>query len=270
MEASHLVRAARRHAGVSQRGLAALSGASASTVAAVEAGQRAPSVAMLAGLLDAAGLELGLQPRTPSPCKHLRRYLRLSLVERLYLAVGGRRHPVHDRDCAPWRELWALAARGRVEVVGEAAVGVWAPVVASRPQVRFTPWAGAPGVPATTTLEVLGPLRRAPASLVPVGLLSREAHVATPELMSIRGESRLHGIALQAAARLLHEEGPVDGGARRPAAHRDPQPRKDDHQVRHTKAFGQRRLPEPADRRGWQLDGAVSLAQWLRRYGYPT
>lgn len=273
MDESHLLRAARRYAGLSQRALAARAGVSASTVAALEAGQRAGSVPTVARLLHAAGLELAAVPGTPTPCKHLRQYLKWGLVERLYRAVGGRQHPTRDRSLEAWRGLWQLTGQGRVEVVGAAAVGVWAPVVAARPTVRveaYTPPLWRPGrakVPGLAVVPSAGTVARV---LVPIGFCSRQVWVAAPDVLALDPAYADHSLVLRAAAVLLHEELPVDDAHRRAPAHRDPQPRRDDHVVRHTKAFARLPLPEPADRRGWQLDGQASLAQWLRRRGYPT
>lgn len=268
MEASQLLRTARRRAGLSQRALATRAGVDAATVAAVEAGRRDPSWAALVRLLDAAGLELDVQPRLPAACTHLRRYLRSSIVERVYRAVGGRVHPVHDAQLVAWRELWRLSFHGRVELTGTVAAGAWLPVVATEPQVLFSPFEGASGPPDLCAVEVL-PGRPPGSALVPVGLLSQQLLAATPDVLAW-GADPADRLPLRAAARLLHEAAPVDDGLRRAPAHRDPVPRRDDHQVRHTRAYGQRPLPPPADRRGWRLDGPVSLAQWLRRYGYPT
>ncbi len=133
--------------------------------------------------------------------------------------------------------------------------------------MRFTPWEGC-RTPAVS-LRLLAPLPRSGSVLVPVGLRNREVGVHPPDVVSLQCPDPAGQVALRAAARLLHDAGPVDDGFRRPPAHRDPQPRKDDHQVRHTRRYGQRRLPRETDRRGWQLDGPASLAQWLRGYGYP-
>jgi hypothetical protein len=176
---------------------------------------------------------------------------------------------VLDRRLPAWRDLWALAAHGRVELAGSTAVGVWTPVEPRHVEVRFT--ARRPGacVPGPGEVRVVGPAA-GPARLVPVRLLGRTVHVATPEQLAAQVAEPATAFSLRVAARLLDDEAPADDAHRRPPAHRDPDPRADDHRVQHTKAFGQRPPPPPHDRRGWRLDGPVSLAQWLRRHGYPT
>lgn len=57
-DAGRLLRAARRHAGLTQRELARRAGTSQSVVARVEQGRTDPSTATLARLLAAAGFEL--------------------------------------------------------------------------------------------------------------------------------------------------------------------------------------------------------------------
>lgn len=57
---------ARRRAGLSQRALAAATGISASTIARIEKGRMEPTVALLARLVEACGLELRLSLATPS------------------------------------------------------------------------------------------------------------------------------------------------------------------------------------------------------------
>lgn len=107
--------------------------------------------------------------------------------------------------------------------------------------------------------------------LVPIGLLARQVWVAAPDVLALDpAQSAAHRLGLRAAAALLHEELPADDAGRRSPAHRDPLPRRDDLVVRHTKAFARLPLPEPSDRRGWRLESEASLAQWLRRRGYPT
>lgn len=270
VDEAQLLRTARRRVGLSQRALAEQAGVSASTVAALEAGRRSASMATVARLLDVAGLELAVQARTPAACVHLQRHLRRTLVERLYLAVGGVVHPVRDRTHATWWALWSLTAHGRVEVVGEAAVGVWVPVVAERLVVRLLPFRATGAMEAPPAVTVLPATEPPRPGLVPIGLLGRIVTVASPDLLALQPVPAEQAVGLRAAAALLHEQGPVDDALRRPPAHRDAQPRKDDHKIWHTKAFAHRPIPEPADRRGWQLDGQASLAQWLRVRGYPT
>jgi transcriptional regulator with XRE-family HTH domain len=61
VEASVLLRTARRAAGLSQRELARRAGTSQPALAAVESGRKQPTVATLARWLDAAGAGLALE-----------------------------------------------------------------------------------------------------------------------------------------------------------------------------------------------------------------
>lgn len=71
---------ARRHAGLSQRALAAATGVSPSTIARIEKGRMEPTLALLTRLLDTCGLELRMSVVAP----RLRaREPRLSVEERL-------------------------------------------------------------------------------------------------------------------------------------------------------------------------------------------
>ena len=63
MEASELLRRARLEAGLSLRSLAEQGGTSHSTLAAYEAGRKAPSIRTLERLLRAAGFELRVEMR---------------------------------------------------------------------------------------------------------------------------------------------------------------------------------------------------------------
>lgn len=68
-------------------------------------------MAMLHKLLDAAGLELGVERPSPRPCPHVLRHLRLGLSARLHLVLGGSGRP-RVRPAPPgWQELDVLAAR---------------------------------------------------------------------------------------------------------------------------------------------------------------
>jgi len=72
---------ARRHAGLSQRGLAAATGVSPSTIARIEKGRMEPTLALLSRLVEACGLELRtsvVEPRLP-----IRDRTPLSVEERL-------------------------------------------------------------------------------------------------------------------------------------------------------------------------------------------
>lgn len=61
----HLIRTARRQAGLTQQALAARAATSQAAVSAYESGRRSPSVDTLARILDAAGFELRMRLAKP-------------------------------------------------------------------------------------------------------------------------------------------------------------------------------------------------------------
>lgn len=61
----HLIRIARREAGLSQQQLASRAGTSQAAVSAYESGRRSPSVDTLCRLLDAAGFEVRMRLARP-------------------------------------------------------------------------------------------------------------------------------------------------------------------------------------------------------------
>lgn len=63
MDAAHLLNAARRGAGLTQRELAARSGIPQSAIARIERGHQNPRATTLHRLLDACGFELRLAPK---------------------------------------------------------------------------------------------------------------------------------------------------------------------------------------------------------------
>jgi transcriptional regulator with XRE-family HTH domain len=116
MDAAHLLRAARRAAAVSQRGLAARAGVAPSVVGEIESGRSQPQVATLERLLHALGLELGVLPRYESEDEALRRWLRASTSDRLRWALGP----------AVTRALTELG-RGPFVLPPVVSAGVWLP-----------------------------------------------------------------------------------------------------------------------------------------------
>ena len=62
-----LLREARERAGLTQKQLADRSGIAQSTISAYEAGKREPGLEALRKLLNAAGFDLALRQRTPTP-----------------------------------------------------------------------------------------------------------------------------------------------------------------------------------------------------------
>lgn len=63
----NIVRAVRAEAGLTQAELAARSGVAQTTISAYETGRRDPGWRVLGALVQAAGLELVLKSRRPSP-----------------------------------------------------------------------------------------------------------------------------------------------------------------------------------------------------------
>lgn len=266
MTPAHLVRTARRIAGVSQRELAARAGVATRTVADVERGATSPNVATLERLLDAAGTELTLDRQLPPPCHHLTKYLRFTLTQRLYLAFGGITQPNH-RGPASWVQLWDLVHVGRVEVIGPAAVGVWSPLVAERPTARVHPHPGKTVPPSTDELEIRTAHEPIDRACVPIAFQVRPVRVLPPALLALTEVDPGHRLALRVAAELLDRRGSLDRGDRRAAAHRDVDPHTDEIRVMHTKSLGHQPVPPPYAGRGWQLGGPVSLSQWFERQG---
>ena len=272
MTPEHLLRAARRYAMVSQRELAERAGVQPRTVADIERGAVRPSVATLERLLASVELELTLDERLPPAAPGHERYLRLTLTQRLYLAFGGRHHPSHDRH-PPWRALAVLSRRGEVEVVGEAAVGTWAPVVCDRPRALIRLWDGGslPDAEDTGPLQVAVVQAAPDHRAVPVALPGgRQVQVLPPHLMALDPVHAQHRTALRTAAALLDRGAGTDEAGRRAPTHRDVDLRRDTRYAMHTKAFGLRSPPDRATTRGWQLEGPVSMAQWFRSQGYPA
>ena len=90
MKAAFLLRQARRQAGITQRELATRAGVPQATVGRIEAGQVAPRVDTLEGLLRATGNELSvaLRPGAGLDRGQIRELLRLTPRQRLELAVS--------------------------------------------------------------------------------------------------------------------------------------------------------------------------------------
>lgn len=158
VEAAEIVRTARRRAGLSQRAMATASGIGTTTLAAVEAGRRTPSLLMLNAVLAAAGMELAVDRPVQPPCRHMLQHLQDSLTVRLHRWLGGNGHPGRGRALPLWCELRDLAATGRVELPGRAALGLWLPGIArsgacrSPPPWHSTPAAARSGQPCAAWL----------------------------------------------------------------------------------------------------------------------
>jgi transcriptional regulator with XRE-family HTH domain len=93
MRASEILRAARAHAGLTQRALAARAGVPQPTVAAIETGRQDPRYRTLERLVRACGQELDLLPGAGDGIDRtqFRATLRLSPARRLARAADGAR-----------------------------------------------------------------------------------------------------------------------------------------------------------------------------------
>jgi transcriptional regulator with XRE-family HTH domain len=269
VDGSELSRAVRRRQGLSQRELARAAGVHPRTVAAVEAGSRAPTLAVLQAVAACAGLELVADLPPPEPPDRLLAFLRHSLSRRLELSLGmsyGAHAPT-----PLWVQLRQLAVVGDVVLHGEAAVALWLP--RSEPLgsiqacfARRQPWE----VPDTPDVQRVAACDAHARALVAVSIASWTVGVDPPAQLALLPELAAHRPLLRSAARALHQDAARDEAGRRVAAHREPAHAMEQHYVFHTKAFRQRRMPDRDDRRGWRLHDDASLAAWLRRYGYPV
>lgn len=268
VDASEIFRAVRRRQGWNQRQLAASTGAHPRTIAAVEAGSRRPSLALLEQVLSAAGLELAADLPAVGPPPEVLRYLTWSLTRRLRRSVGA---VGPSQTHGPlWRQLRELAVRGDVVLHGDAAVALWLPPPGplTRVQVCFRrrqPWE----LPPTPDVDLLPSCAGHAAALVQVGLESWEIGDDPPAELALHPAHAARRLELRGVARVLHQKAAVDLGGRRVAAHKDAAHVAEQHYVFHTKAYGQRPMPDREDRRGWRLRDDASLSAWLARYGYP-
>ena len=278
MDAAELVRAARRHAGLSQRALAAAAGVGASTLAAVEAGRRVPSGAVLAALVEAAGLELTVDRPVVPLCRHVRHHLRLSLSARLHLLLGGSGRPWVPPTPAAWPELDRLAARGQVHLTGASAIGLWLPCCATG-QLRVGVEQGAEDMPARPRPSSAPGVRMVPgrellisAGCVPahctvtVPLPTRSLLTAPPAALALLPECAPWRAALRSVARALDAHAALDRARRRSPAHREPRREQEAARLlfarRWTMSYGP---PDRLDGRGWRLDDEVGFQEWIER-----
>ena len=264
------MRQARRRAGLSQRAMAMRSGIGSTTLADLEAGRHQPSLPVLEAVLAAAGLVLAVDTPVQPPCRHLRRHLRDSLSVRLHRWLGGSGDPRRERALPLWCQLRALAATGRVELPGRAALGLWLPdpVLPSPLEVGFLAHPGAqePGVP-DLRLRALSEGRGVP---VRVSIGMRSIETPTPGALALDPRCAAERRALRGVAAILFEQGPRDRAGRRTAAHRDPEHEREEYEVWHTKRWKLLDMPPAHDRRSWRLEDEASLAAWLRTHGFPT
>lgn len=105
MRAANLLRAARAHAGLTQRALAARAGVPQPTIAAIESGRQDPRYGTLARLLRACGQELDLLPHAGDGVDRtqFRTTLRLTPARRLRRAAEAARTLRRLRAARPVR-----------------------------------------------------------------------------------------------------------------------------------------------------------------------
>lgn len=259
MDAAHLIRAARRRSGLSQRDLAAQAGVARSTIADLEAGKHSPTAALLDRVLAVSGLELAASPRAAEDADAaLVRHLRLSLTQRLRIALGespvlpaAARSPV-------WRALGALARRGQVVLEPPLAHAMWLPL-------GRVPHPAVSVFHAKTTLdrgELDVRVRPGDAPAAAVSFLmevGERVSVMPPGELALPTE---RDARLRQADLMLQAYAPRDDGARRRPAHRDPDEANEDWRLLKTKSVRER--PDLRNGRGWRLGASASLAQRLR------
>lgn len=269
VDASEVLRAVRRRQGWSQRVLAERTGIALSTVAAVEAGRRQPSLEVLNRVLAAGGLELAVDVPVlevpPATAAHLHR----SLEQRLHLAAGGDGHPRPRRPLPAWTQLQSLAVGGGVHLHGHTALAMW---LAAQPVGPLE--VCAPATPgrngAHPDLDVRPACGRHVRSPVSVRVGHRRVRVDPPADLALDPEGASHRQALRAVARLLHAQAARDDAGRRTRAHADPEHERERLEVFHTKRFRQVPLPPADDTRSWRLEDDASLRAWLHRHGHPV
>jgi transcriptional regulator with XRE-family HTH domain len=233
---------------LSQRALAAAAGVGQRTVSAVESGRQGISVALLDQILGAAGLDVWLAPRLDGEtAKELRRHLRLSLTQRLRLALGES-SSVHAPPRTPaWAELVRVSQLGHVVLEGRLAVAIWLPL----------------GVVEPVTITTVGDHDRP--SLVPITLVhGARVWVPPPGELAMPDEQTTQ---LRRADLLLHAEGARDDADRRRPPHRDPDEHDEHWRLLVTKGADQVERPDPRLSRAWRLQAPASLHQQLRASG---
>lgn len=265
-----MLRMVRRRQRWSQRDLAARTGIHSRTVAAVEAGQRRPTLAVLTAVLESAGLELAVELPPPAPTPELLVFLRRSLTRRLVQALGDQ--PGSSRHGPLWEQLRTLARHGDVVLHGAAARALWLPREQPLAEIEVCFRCDEPrsDVANTPQLHVLPSCAAHAGAPVAVSLESWQIGVDPPAELALQPAFAADRPLLRCVARVLHEDAAVDLAGRRVAAHKDPAHAAEEAYVFHTKRFGQRPMPDRGDRRGWRLQDDASLAAWLLRYGYPV
>jgi transcriptional regulator with XRE-family HTH domain len=271
MDAAEVFRAVRRRTALSQRGLAERAGVGLTTIAAVEAGTRTPTVAVLTAVLEVAGLELSVDVPPVELDEWQRTHLRLSLTQRLHVALGGDGRPQYGPALPRWQQLVGLAARGDVTLHAALARAMWLPSEGPvrEAEVCAQAWSrgGLPDVPDVVVRPACGTHARAP---VVVSVSPWRMRVDPPAELALDPRFAADRSALRAVARVLHREAARADAGRRARSHRDPAHEAERAHVFHTKRFGRLAMPDPRDTRAWRLHDDASLVQWLRGYGYPV
>lgn len=259
VDAAEVVRAARRHAGWSQRQLAGAIGAAVRSVAAWEAGRHQPSTAVLDRVLAATGLDLVLAPRLHADASAaLVRHLRLSLTQRLRLALGESPALSCPARSPVWAELGAIARRGQVVVEPPLAPALWLPL-GRVGHLRVSVFHAAAALALRGRVDVRLCEGDAPAAAIPFMMeIGEQLWVLPPGELALPSPQETQ---LRVAGQLLHAYAPLDDLSRRRPAHRDPDEPGEDWRMLRTKTVMHR--PDMRDGRGWRLGAAASLAQRL-------
>ncbi len=255
------MRAARRRLGVDQRRMAERVGTSKSTLARWETGRSTPSLVELERVLAVAGLDLLVAPRVEgSAPRRLEPYLRLSLTQRLRVALGESVRLSVRPTTTAWSELVQLSRIGRVVLQPPLAHALWLPLgrVDDR-EVEVHTDGPLPALHALRATRVSSP---APLDLVRVILSTgRSVSVATPGVLAAFDARTT---LLRQADALLHVTCAVDEAGRRRMPHRDPDEPAEDWRLLVTKSVDPRRIPAGGDSRAWRIAAAASLSQHLR------
>ena len=261
VEPAALLRSARRRLGLDQRSFGALLNIPSGTLASWESGRRGVPAAALDAALAAADLDLALIPRVDAIADpSLKRHLRLSLTQRLRLALGESPVLAAPPRSAAWSELLTLARQGRVILEPALAVALWVPLGrVPRPSVTLV---GASPKSPSVALAVRSRPGPAPASLIPVTLDgSQHVFVLPPAELTLPQSDEV--LLLRQAAALLDADAAIDQGGRRRPAHRDPDGPDEEWRLLLCKAMAGRERPDPRDGRAWRLGPSASLAQQL-------
>lgn len=240
-------------------------GVSKSAVGRWESGTDEPTWTELQQILRLADLALCLESSVPrSADLALVRHLRLSLTQRLRLALGESPAVWAPANGDVWRDLLVLSAAGTVELATPVAYALWLPT-GRQEEVTVTvhEFDGAPDrlQDLAANVRVSPGQPTAPLSLVPVTLQDVRRVWVRPPLEVISTGSRDQ--QLREADRLLQEGAATDDRGRRRPAHRDPEEWSEHGRLLRTKGADPWAV-DPRLSRAWRLGAAASLAQRLR------